>query len=138
MNPRGLTTPSSSELGTGGIRDRIAMFEPLVTDYFQQVAPQVEQRENEFREQLFNTIGADEFYENHIMDNIIENTITTHPVELPVLENVDEELHAMAQYVHDRENACERFIAHNKTRYNILYDELVVDLDAVVPPQLHM
>src|SRR5277367_48552 len=101
------------------IRERITMFEPLVTEYLQQVAPQVEQRENEFREQLAiqlnNSIGANVFYENHIMDNIIENTITTHPVELPVLENVDEELHAIAQYVHDRENARERFIEHNKT-----------------------
>src|SRR5277367_2567465 len=86
--------------------------------------------------QLINTVGADEFYENHFMDNIIENTIATHPVELPVLENVDEELHAIAQYVHDQENARERFINHNKVRYNIPYDEHVVDLDAVVPPQL--
>src|SRR5277367_3509254 len=124
------------------IHDRIAMFEPLVTDYLHQVAPIVEQRENEFREQLatqlINTIGADEFYENHIMDNIIENTVTTHPIELPVLENVDEEFYAMAQYVHDRENARERFIEHNKTRYNIPYDDHVVDLDAVVPPQLQL
>src|SRR5277367_1266252 len=112
---------------TFDIRDRIAMFGPLVTDYLQQVTPQVEQHENEFRgqlaAQLINTVGADEFYENHIMDNIIENTITTHPIELPVLENVDEEFHAMAQYVHDQENARERFIEHNKTRYNIPYDE---------------
>src|SRR5277367_4041855 len=124
------------------IRDRITMFEPLVTDYLHQVAPIVEQRENEFCEQLatqlINTIGADEFYENHIMDNIIENTVTTHPIELPVLENVDEEFYAMAQYVHDRENERERFIEHNKTRYNIPYDDHVVDLDAVVPPQLHL
>src|SRR5277367_2275178 len=124
------------------IRDRITMFEPLVTDYLHQVAPIVEQRENEFCEQLatqlINTIGADEFYENHIMDNIIENTVTTHPIELPVLENVDEEFYAMAQYVHDRENERERFIEHNKTRYNIPYDDHVVDLDAVVPPQLQL
>src|SRR5277367_3099598 len=124
---------------TFDIRDRIAMFEPLVTDYLQQVAPQVEQRENEFREQLVNTIGTSEFYvEGNILNNIIENTITTHPVELPVLENVDEELHAMAQYIHDQENARERFIDHNKVRYNIPYDERVVDLDAIVPPQLQM
>src|SRR5277367_2072856 len=124
------------------IRDRIAMFEPLVTDYLHQVAPLVEQRENEFRGQLatqsINTIGADAFYENHIMDNIIENTIATHPLELSVLENVDEEFRAMAQYMHDQENARERFIEHNKTRYNIPYDEHVVDLDAVVPPQLQL
>src|SRR5277367_6190351 len=124
------------------IRDRITMFEPLVTEYLQQVAPQVEQRENEFRgtlaAQLINTVGADEFYENHIMDNIIENTLAENPVELPVLENVDEEFYAMAQYVHDQENARERYIDHNKTRYNIPYDEHVVDLDAVVPPQLYM
>src|SRR5277367_201299 len=96
---------------TFDVRDRIAMFEPLVTDYLQHVAPLVEQHENEFRgqlaAQLINTVGADEFYENHIMDNIIENTIATHPLEIPVLENVDEELHAIAQYVHDRENARE-------------------------------
>src|SRR5277367_2389505 len=72
------------------------------------------------------------------MDNIIENTIATHPPELPVLENVDEEFHAMAQYMHDQENARGRFIEHNKTRYNIPYDEHVVDLDAVVPPQLQL
>src|SRR5277367_5598147 len=124
------------------IRDHIAIFEPLVTDYLHQVAPIVEQRENEFREhlatQLINTVGADEFYENHIMDNIIENTIAAHPVALPVLENVDEEFQAMAQYVHDQENARERFIEHNKTRYNIPYDEHVVDLDAIVPPQLQL
>src|SRR5277367_406715 len=72
------------------------------------------------------------------MDNIIENTLAEHPVELPVLENVDEKLHAIAQYVHNHENARERFIDHNKTRYNIPYDEHVVDLDAVVPPQLQL
>src|SRR5277367_2470371 len=124
------------------IRERITMFEPLVTDYLQQVTPQVEQRENEFREQLatqlINIVGANEFYENHIMDNIIENTIATHPLELPILENVDEEFHAMAQYIHDQENARERFIEHNKTRYNIPYGEHVVDLDAIVPPQLQL
>src|SRR5277367_6787346 len=124
------------------IRDRIAMFEPLVTDYLHQVAPIVEQHENEFREQLaaqlINTVGADEFYETHIMDNIIENTIATHPLEIPVLENVDEELQAMAQFAHDQENARKRFMDHNKTRYNIPYDEYVVDLDAIVPPQVQL
>src|SRR5277367_483025 len=134
--------PKASTPISFDIRDRITMFEPLVTDYLHQVAPIVEQRENEFREQLatqlINTVGANEFFENHIMDNIIENTVTTHPVELPVLENVDEEFYAMAQYVHDRENARERFIEHNKTRYNIPYDDHVVDLDAVVPPQLQL
>ena len=94
------------------IRDHIAMFEPLIDEYLQQVAPQIEQRENEYREQLaerlHNTFGANEFYvEGNILDNIIKNTTATHPVELPVLENVDEELHAMAQYVHDQENERE-------------------------------
>src|SRR5277367_2834108 len=32
----------------------------------------------------------------------------------------------------------ERFIDHNKTRYNIPYDEHVVDHDAVVPPQMQL
>ena len=40
--------------------------------------------------------------------------------------------------MHDQENARERFIEHNKTRYNIPYDEHVVDLDAVVPPQVQL
>src|SRR5277367_374982 len=125
------------------IRNHIAMFEPLIDEYLRQVAPQIEQRENEYREQLaerlHNTFGASEFYvEGNIMDNIIENTITTHPIELPVVENVEQELHAMTQYVHDQENARERFIDHNKTRYNIPYEEHVVDLDAVVPPQMQL
>ena len=44
----------------------------------------------------------------------------------------------MAQYVHDQENSRERFIDHNKTRYNIPYDDHVVDLDAIVPPQMQL
>ena len=44
----------------------------------------------------------------------------------------------MAQYMHDQENARKRFIDHNKVRYNIPYDDYVVDLDAVVPPQMQL